>query len=190
MKQEEILEVVEIATGSCDDRPNFLRAFNQYRAEGVLYYRFLYELARRLNPRLILETGTKAGHSAAHFAAGCSTATVVTIDVKASAAEAIKALGLSNLRFILGDSRRVAGTVLSCGVDLDVLFLDSAHTYDVVSAEYEIYQPRVKKGGLILLDDIHLNRDLERFWDSLSIDKLEINHLHTEHGAGFGILFP
>jgi predicted O-methyltransferase YrrM len=37
---------------------------------------------------------------------------------------------------------------------LDVLFIDGDHTYDGVKADYQMYRPLVRKGGLIAFHDI------------------------------------
>jgi hypothetical protein len=42
--------------------------------------------------------------------------------------------------------------------EIDFLFIDGDHTYDAVSQDFELYFPKVKKGGLIFLHDSRMYR--------------------------------
>lgn len=55
---------------------------------------------------------------------------------------------------------------------LDLLFIDGDHTYDGVKADFEMYAPLVKPGGLIVLHDIVAHDpasgcEVDRFWAEL-----------------------
>jgi hypothetical protein len=39
----------------------------------------------------------------------------------------------------------------------DFIFIDGDHTYDAVSQDFELYLPKVKKGGLIFMHDSRMN---------------------------------
>lgn len=40
---------------------------------------------------------------------------------------------------------------------VDVLFIDTSHTYDQTTAELRLYVPRVRPGGVVLLHDVELD---------------------------------
>ena len=40
----------------------------------------------------------------------------------------------------------------------DFIFIDGDHTYEAVSQDFELYLPKVKKGGLIFMHDSRMNR--------------------------------
>jgi hypothetical protein len=40
----------------------------------------------------------------------------------------------------------------------DFIFIDGDHTYDAVSQDFELYLPKVKKGGLVFMHDSRMNR--------------------------------
>jgi len=40
----------------------------------------------------------------------------------------------------------------------DFIFIDGDHTYDAVSQDFELYLPKVKKGGLLFMHDSRMNR--------------------------------
>lgn len=41
---------------------------------------------------------------------------------------------------------------------VDVLFIDTSHTFDQTAAELRLYVPRVRPGGVVLLHDVELER--------------------------------
>jgi len=55
-------------------------------------------------------------------------------------------------KFILGDSKEVIKDW--DGGDIDVLLIDGSHDYDGCKKDYELWEPFVKEGGLILFHDI------------------------------------
>jgi Methyltransferase domain len=84
---------------------------------------------------------------------------------------------------ILGDSH--AQTTLDNlvaelgGEPIDVLFIDGDHTYEGVKADYEMYSPLVRPGGVIGFHDICTHPtmpfiEVDKFWMSLVGDKEEI----------------
>lgn len=76
------------------------------------------------------------------------------------------------------------------GREIDVLHIDGDHTFDGVKADWEMYSPLVRSGGLILINDIANGRDaadVGRFWRQLSADcKSEI--IAGVRPVGFGII--
>jgi hypothetical protein len=40
----------------------------------------------------------------------------------------------------------------------DFIFIDGDHTYDAVFQDFEMYLPKVKKGGLVFMHDSRMNR--------------------------------
>jgi hypothetical protein len=57
--------------------------------------------------------------------------------------------------FINDYSYRVA-SILPNGVDF--IFIDGSHLYDDTKLDYELYYPKIKKGGLIFFHDSRMNR--------------------------------
>jgi hypothetical protein len=66
---------------------------------------------------------------------------------------------------------------------LDVLFLDSLHTYEHTIAEWRAYQRKVKPGGIAFFDDIGLDAGMKKFWSEVQGHKVDLSHLHC---SGFG----
>ncbi len=72
---------------------------------------------------------------------------------------------------------------------VDVLFIDTDHTYERTAKEFEGWRCMVKPGGLILFDDICAPEfGCTKFWNELEGEKLTLPELHPE-GWGFGVYF-
>lgn len=168
-----------------DDRPEEVRNKIEGNDEICHYYRFLHELVKVTRAETIVETGTRLGCSALQMAYGNLQAKVVTIDIDPNVSARIGEFKIPNITPILGDSISVFGQVEAIAPTVDLIYLDSEHSFGRILAEYVVYNSLVKNGGLIIVDDIEINADLKRFWSLVRYPKTELNHLHT--GFGFGI---
>ena len=74
--------------------------------------------------------------------------------------------------------------------DLDFLFIDGGHHYDIVKSDYEKYAPLVRKGGVVAFHDIYGIEDVNRYWNEIKEGKnfLEIHDVEN-NGDGIGVLF-
>lgn len=153
---------------------------------GSLYYQWLALAVRLTKPALVVELGSGLGVSTLLMLAELSeTARLVTCDVAPSLrfvpAEIMRD---PRLRFCSGNDLNLSvfGDDLPVGIDL--LFVDTEHTFDQVSAEWRIYRHLCRQGALVILDDILID-DMPRFWDALLYPKLDLT---TEcHRSGFGV---
>lgn len=173
-----------------DGRPEWLEKMRDTDPPLALYYRFLYELSRALQPKWILETGTRLGMSAAQLAMGCPSAKLITLDIdphsKARFSDHPNLKALANVIPITADSRKARALFPEECKQFDLIYLDSDHTYDVVSPEFKIYREMLAPGGVMVFDDITLNPEMRRFWAEVPGPKVELNFLHRLCGAGFG----
>jgi len=185
MDTEALLKLAEECVVS-NESPGKLASM--VRRPYIRYYEFLFNLARETKPELMVELGTNQGISALHFKAGHTSCQVITIDIKTSP-KVKKNLKENNIILIESDSVEAACKVPS---NIDVLFIDANHTYKSVKNDFEAYLPKVKKGGIILFDDISFDRfykshpksGMDRFWSELKGDKVDLGILHA--GPGFG----
>jgi predicted O-methyltransferase YrrM len=66
---------------------------------------------------------------------------------------------------------------------VDVLFIDTSHFYDQTCAELEMYVPKVKPGGVVLLHDTELKYPEGRPWDDPPYPvRLAVDLYCGEHG--------
>ena len=149
------------------------------------YYDFLFRLVEQYKPRLVVELGTCTGGSTGYLAAGCPETRVISVDMLQHP-ETVKRLSVfANVElWTYNTNDRKLREALEKEVAIDILFIDTEHTYGQTSTEFDMYAPLVQPGGLILLDDIKMN-GMNRFWDHLEMSKLSLDHLHW---SGFGVV--
>ena len=164
-----------------DERPQWLKDLDMDPTS--VYYRYLFEFARKFRPGISLEIGTCEGKSAAHLAAGNPEGVVVTLDIKPEAKRLADALLLPNLVAIVGDSIALLDR-LKWIPSLDVLFVDGDHTFRNAYGEYVAYRPHVHDGGLVFFDDIAISDGMRRVWESVPDPKESLPNLHY---TGFGV---
>lgn len=102
----------------------------------------------------VLELGVRGGNSTAALLAGVEAhgGAVWSVDVDDASASIFD--GHPQWRFVLADSRDVAA-VEAHGLtgELDVLFVDTLHTYEQVRGELRAWGDRVRAGGVLLFHD-------------------------------------
>lgn len=108
------------------------------------------------------------------------------------------------LSFVRGDSHQpqTAKRVqkLLRGAQLDFLFIDGDHSYAGVRADFEMYAPLVRSGGLIALHDIMPDRsvlhgeqtvahsgEVYRFWRELKASYAHEEYIQASDQDGYGI---
>ncbi len=197
-------------------RDDFLdeRYYKQAQSQEWPYYRFFYHLSKMLKPHLVVELGGFQGTAAAHFSAGA--AQVITIDHHTDPGDEYNEdymfevcekytnvyylHGWTNAQLTvsqhgkhaLGNAPNAFPFVESVG-GIDILFIDSWHTYEYAKLDYETYLPLMNSPGLIICDDIaegEMKNKSEilgmlKFWDELPGDKFLNNNLHPTSGMGF-----
>lgn len=178
------------------------------------YYRFFYHLAKWLQPKLVVELGGWQGTAAAHFAVGCRESTIVTIDHHSDEGdqhhqELMQQVfyRYSNLYYECGWStsevaeREKGNHALGNreGVNLskyfssiDILFIDSWHTYDNAMIDWRVYQPLLSNNALVICDDIQGGEGefdpisgMLRFWNEMPDPKFLNSNLHPATNLGF-----
>ena len=151
------------------------------------YYDFLYRLVENYKPRLVVELGTCSGGSTSYLAAANPDTRVISVDIVQHPEVVQRLNGLPNVELWTYDTRDPAIKArLEKEGGIDLLFIDTEHSYAQAKAEFELFSKLVTQDGFILFDDIDIN-SVSKFWNELLCDKLELNHLHW---SGFGIARP
>jgi predicted O-methyltransferase YrrM len=121
--------------------------------------RLWYSLTMLARPRVVVETGTYAGYSASCIASALKllggSRRLYSIDPAplkqiwsgSSVANFIEQIPLTSQEAVALIRDRLNGEAI------DLLLLDSDHTYDTIHAEFVLYEPMVRRGGMILLHD-------------------------------------
>ena len=156
-----------------------------WRSE-VNYYLYLNALVRILKPKKVLELGTNEGKSALFMLVAMpEQSQLITIDNQVS--------DPPNLALCKEDKRLV--TVYGDSLDLssyngadlggvDLMFIDTEHQFDQLSQEWGTYYQFLNLGATVVLDDIHINDGMERFWQGLNYPKVDASDMHAHSGFG------
>jgi len=190
MDKQTFLEIVEL-TKRADDRPsnlvNLIRRPNSFH-----YYKLFVHLARAMNPGLIVELGTNQGVGALHFRYGSPTAKIITVDIVRTQKIEDRLIDYG-VKGVICDATEYAVQVKDGTVD--ICFIDANHLYEDVKSDAAAWIPKMRKGGVVMFDDIWLKEypvgvetGMKRFWDELEGDfeKLEVKYLHPS--VNFGVL--
>jgi len=135
-----------------------------------------------------MECGVEGGRGMASFAAASPKADVYGYDIRFHGMELCKVLTTyaANTTFIQRSSIPIH---LNEFPPIDLLHLDSAHTYLQVKNEFEQYSQKLAPGAVIMIDDLDQweeNKGVHRAFDEITWPKFQDNRLHP--GAGYGIV--
>ena len=160
------------------------------------YYNLFIWLAKETKPNSIVELGTNKGLAALAFRIGSPTAEIRTVDIVElpGVGERMKK---HNIKFFKSDASAYAKNVSDNSVD--ILFLDANHYWGSALKDFFTWYHKVKKGGIILLDDIGLeggakyqegiDSHMPLAWECIKewgTESLEIEYLHPV--VGFGVV--
>lgn len=168
----------------------------------------LAKFVNELNPKVVVEIGTKNGGTFMIWNEVTSAKTI-SIDLvegihggvskgKTDSRNAkFKSMYGDRCTFISGNShdQKTYDILLETlnGEKIDFLFIDGDHTYEGVKRDYEMYSPLVNSGGYIAFHDINdterhrsLNVYVGKLWNELKGEKFEYNV--NANWAGIGVI--
>ena len=133
---------------------------------------------------MVVELGTCTGGSTSYLGAGCPETRVISVDIVQHPEVAKRLTVFPNVELWTYDTNDPAfREAVEKESPIDLLFIDTEHTYAQVRAEFETLSSLVRSEGNILLDDIKMN-GMDRFWQEVPLSKMELSHLHW---SGFGV---
>jgi len=153
------------------------------------YYHWLTLLIQHSDAKLIVELGNRYGSSTIAMYHGLKTDQILmSLDIDKDQRYVTQEIFDSpKVKFIYGDCidfNTYEQNNVSIPINIDILFTDTIHFYEQVSAEYEVYELLLSDEALVIIDDINLN-DKRKFWDELtSHAKYDLTELC--HASGFG----
>ena len=154
----------------------------------IPYYHLFYLLVKEMVSHLpdsdrltVVELGMDEGRGAASFAAGSDRADVYGIDHTVRDPPLFSVLKkYPNIKFI---HRLCVPAQLEQFPPINILHIDTDHTYAQCKSEFEAYSPGLAPGAIVLFDDLHDDNDgLQRFFRTIPWPKIEDDRLHSrEH---------
>ncbi len=156
------------------------------------YYRFLQTAAANIHPKLSVELGVCGGGGSLHLARGWPVGVVIGIDNQDDHRKNINYIEkkYDNFVFFIGDSVDKAKFIYDQFGQVDILFIDTIHTYERTMLEYKTWQPFMSDEGIICFDDL-LRPGMPKLWSALPSPKFRMDYLHdgAENGGGFGVIW-
>lgn len=184
---KDVVDVVDYGAGTRGgERPPQRKVSQIYRraATGPAWGRFLFGLARGLQPQRVLELGTNLGVGAAHLAGalalnetdGGPRGRLVTLEgapaLAALASGALTRLGHSvdaddgRVRIEVGPFDETLPTVLD-GDPYDLVFVDGHHEPGAALGYLDTIRPHLAPGAMVVLDDVEPGRPVRQAWKQL-----------------------
>lgn len=125
------------------------------------------------NGLTIVELGTSLGVTTAYMAAMDKRNKVITYEGCPAVAEIAKenweALGLKNIDCRVGE---ITADILDRDLErVDVAFIDANHTYAGTRAYFKVLAEKVHTKSVVVVDDIHYNREMEKAWREICEDE-------------------
>ena len=191
---EEVLHVTDFGSaGSKEGKPidrhvcDIARGHLESPQVGQMLFRivnFMNEAQKR--PLEILELGTSLGITTAYLASADSRNRVTTLEgseaVLHVAQGVWKALKLENIEWLQGNIDETLEQAVHA--PLDIAYVDANHTYEATLRYVHYLLPRMQEKGMIILDDIHYSKDMERAWETLKKDDRVTSSMDLYH-VGF-----
>jgi predicted O-methyltransferase YrrM len=174
-----------------------------YSAGDERYHKtgWLYGLCRRFRPRVLVETGVRAGASSSFILAALtdnSEGNLTSIDLPNSKYEyvqdnvskvqddalprgedsgfAIPQELKKRWRLIPGDAKMELPKLLESIYEIDFFFHDSEHTYEHMMFEFDAVYKKLKPGGILASDDTNWNTAFPEFCERERITPFVYNN--------------
>ena len=156
----------------------------------VAYYRFLKLLTEWWQPKVSVELGVYAGGGSLHMCMGYPEGIVIGVDINAiqnDVSEMCDNFGFLHMDSVLAASeyKDIVGDVL-----VDILFIDTTHTYEQTMAEYNAWFPHLNVNAIIALDDLH-RPGMMKAWHEIPGYHIQMDELHVcpdPLDGGFGVI--
>jgi predicted O-methyltransferase YrrM len=167
----------------------YVEGAKKMRELDKLYYVWLACAVRVWQPRRILELGTLRGVSALAMFSELRTERgdyIITVDMESQKKSVLnRDITATGLRIVIGDDLDIDIFGDSPPVCTDMLFIDTEHTYEQISAEWKLYSRYLMPDTLVVVDDVDFE-GVKKWWDERQCEKvLE----HESHSTGWGYFF-
>lgn len=164
-----------VVAGDDDGSSAELRSACPYWSIPRVWGRFLHRLVRELAPTSCLELGVGFGISAAYQAAALElngAGKLIALDREPSLAAIARRgfgeLGLEDRVTIrMGPIAETLDPVAAAAAPVDYAYIDAEHTEDATVEAFERLTPHLGHGAVVVVDDIKLDRPMERAWERI-----------------------
>ena len=132
------------------------------------YSQLYSRIIRHYNCTNILELGTSVGINTIYLARAHELASVTTIEGSQEIALIAKRLfeesKVKNIQLIEGSIDHVLPAFLASVEKIDFVFIDANHRFEPTVAYVDLILKKIHANSILVLDDIHYSREMERAW--------------------------
>ncbi len=132
------------------------------------YSQLLYRLAKKYNPKTIVELGTSLGVTTAYLATAAPNAKVITIDgssaIQQQAKKNFQQLNLQNIQSLHGHFNDVLPSVIQQLSSVNIAFVDGNHRYQPTIDYFKQFLNKTDNNTILVFDDIHWSAEMEKAW--------------------------
>lgn len=167
-----------------------------------VYYRFCMLLAMHAKPDLVVELGIDEGDCCAHWAHGNPDTHVVGVDVHKDWRPGMQQINpvercenlsriFPNFTYMRGWTWEKLEDVRKLNKPIDILYIDSWHTYDYLARDWNDYAPLLHDtNSIVLIDDLNMAGIGDAFHEIPAEEKFMSKKLRPElpNAPSFGII--
>lgn len=195
--KDEPLREIETRVADGLKRLRTVSSIEMFHNPGSMLPRICYAACRALRPKVVVETGVAHGVASAFILqalAANNSGELWSIDLppladtaQTNAGSLVPAELRSRWHLLRGVSRRVLPPLLSTLPAIDLFLHDSLHTHRNMKREFQTVWPKLSAGGLLLSDDVEMNRAFEQFAAS-SGSNFVLAAREPDKASAFGII--
>jgi len=177
LKNREYITVKDFGAGSRIFNSNKRRIKDIAKVAGtsVTKATLLIKIANYFKPATILEIGTSLGLGTICFAISNPTCEIITLEgcTKTSkiAQLNLKKFNYRNISFNIGKFETTLPKIISANNSFDIIFFDGNHQLNPMLTYFNLCLKSISNNSLFIIDDIHLNQDMEKFWEQVITHK-------------------
>jgi len=147
------------------------------------YYSLMYLLAKSIHNGLLVELGVESGRGLASLAVANYSNRVIGLDSHQHPELSRNLKDFPNVLFFNLPSMPVPRVIR--GRKINLLHIDTEHSYSMAKAEFEAYQPYLASGAYVLFDDLHAIEDeVLTYFNELPYEKVQDDRMHPSCGYG------
>lgn len=134
----------------------------------------LYNIVNKIKPKNILELGTSFGVSTLTMSIANPNCSIKTFEgcpnISKKAEALFKEAKVSNIQIVVGNINTTLYDAKQVSEPFDLVFIDANHTYvDTLKYFFHI-KTLLNKNSLIIFDDIHWSKEMNKAWKSIIED--------------------
>jgi predicted O-methyltransferase YrrM len=177
LSSKHVLQVQDLGAGSKKFRTSNRKLRDIARFSGISKKNgeMLFSIIQKYQAKTILELGTSIGLGTLYLASAGSKSRVTTIEAcpqtASHAAFNFEALGLKNIRQILGNINEKLPVFLSEIRTLDFVYFDGNHKEEATINYFNLCKIKANNNTIFVFDDIHWSRGMEKAWRRIQNDE-------------------